>query len=452
MADVADTIVALATAPGPGARAIIRLSGPDAHAIASAALDEPLPAARGLARLRRQIRLRAIDRLLRAEIYLWVAPRSYTGQDLVELHVISSPPLVQAAIAELLAAGARAAGPGEFTLRAFLAGKVDLASAEAVLGVIAARNRDELRRALTQMAGGTTEPLDRLRHDLLDLLADIEAGLDFADEDIRFIGSRELLDRLTRAMAQITVARRHFDRRSLADQPFRVAFAGKPNAGKSSLVNALADRNAALVAAEAGTTRDYVVVCVSWQDTTLELIDTAGLLDGSTMIETQAQELAGREKNASDLIVHCLDASAGPPAGSLEEAGRAGASVPVKDDDAGRVLLVATKCDIAAAPPGRLPTSSVTGAGVGKLREILAARAHDLSRAGLSESFGRCGRHLDLCLEHLRRSHSLVLFEDPMEILALELRSALDELGHVVGAVYTDDLLDRIFSRFCIGK
>jgi tRNA modification GTPase len=452
MAEVLDTIVALATPAGAGARAIIRLSGGDARAITSAAVDAPLPAVSAPTRLRRQIKLRAIDRLLPAEIYIWVAPRSYSGQDLVELHVISSPPLLQAAIGELLAAGARAARPGEFTLRAFLAGKLDLARAEAVLGVIAARNRDELRTALNQMAGGTTAPLDRLRHDLLDLLADIEAGLDFAEEDIRFIDVRELLDRLTRAMAQITVARRHFDQRSLADQPFRIAFIGNPNAGKSSLVNALANGDVAMVSADPGTTRDYVVVSVSWQDTHLELIDTAGFAEGFNMIEKQAQELAGREQDDADLIVHCLDASAGAPFVSLAPVARSAAIAHDMEDDSGRILLVATKCDIAPAPPGRLPTSSVTGAGVSKLREILVGRAHELLRPGLSESFGRCGRHLDLCLEHLRRSHSLVLFEDPMEILALELRSALDELGQVVGAVYTDDLLDRIFSRFCIGK
>src|SRR5262249_6921487 len=136
MAEVADTIVAPATASGAGARAIIRLSGPDARAIGSAVLDDGLPAVSKPGHLRRQIKLRAIDRLLPADLYIWVAPHSYTGQDLVELHVISSPPLVQAAIAELLAAGARAARPGEFTLRAFLAGKLDLARAEAVLGVI----------------------------------------------------------------------------------------------------------------------------------------------------------------------------------------------------------------------------------------------------------------------------------------------------------------------------
>jgi tRNA modification GTPase len=445
MAEVADTIVALATAAGAGARAIIRLSGPDARAIASATLDEQLPAVSEATQLRRQIRLRAIERLLPAEIYVWVAPRSYTGQDLIELHLISSPPLVQAVIAELLAAGARAARPGEFTLRAFLAGKLDLARAEAVLGVIAARDRDELRKALTQMAGGTTEPLDRLRHDLLNLLADIEAGLDFAEEDIRFIDSRQLLDRLTRAMAQITLARRHFDQRSLVDQPLRVAFTGDPNVGKSSLVNALADRKVALVGAEPGTTRDYVAVSVRWQDAQLELIDTAGLANALNVIEAEAQELAGRERDAADIVVHCLGPSTSETPTSLARIDRG-------LDCADQIVRVATKCDIAAAPPGRLATSSLTGAGVTKLREILVERAHELSRPGLSESFGRCGRHLDRCLEHLRRGHSLVLFEDPMEILALELRSALDELGQVVGAVYTDDLLDRIFSRFCIGK
>jgi tRNA modification GTPase len=301
------------------------------------------------------------------------------------------------------------------------------------------------------MAGGTTEPLDRLRHDLLDLLADIEAGLDFAEEDIRFVDSRELLERLTRAMAQITLTRRHFDQRSLADQPFRVAFTGAPNAGKSSLVNALADRSAAMVGPNPGTTRDYVAVSVCWQNTHLELIDTAGLASAVDPIDAQAQELGSREKDAADIIVHCLDASASVPAALPPQvAPSAPGSYGDKDDLCH--LLVATKCDIAALPTGRLPTSSVTGAGVSELREILLGCAHDRSGPGLSESFGRCGRHLDLCLEHLRRSHSLVLFEDPMEILALELRSALDELGQVVGAVYTDDLLDRIFSRFCIGK
>src|SRR5262249_58956457 len=201
----------------------------------------------------------------------------------------------------------------ESTLRAFLAGKLDLARAEAVLGVIAAQDRDELRRALGQMAGGTTEPLDQLRRDLLDLLADIEAGLDFVEEDIRFIDSRQLLDRLTRAMAQITVARRHFDQRSLAHQPFRVAFTGDPNAGKSSLVNALANQKVAMVSADPGTTRDYVVVSVHWQDAHLELIDTAGLAHGMNVIETEAQELAGRESASADIIVHCLDSSAPAP-------------------------------------------------------------------------------------------------------------------------------------------
>jgi tRNA modification GTPase len=448
MAEVTDTIVAPATPEGAGARAIIRLSGALARAIAAAILDKPFTAVSGPTRLHRNIKLRAIDRLLPTEIYIWVAPRSYTGQDLVELHIVSSPPLVQAVISELLAAGARAARPGEFTLRGFLAGKLDLARAEAVLGVIAARDRDELRRALTQMAGGTTQPLDRLREDLLNLLADIEAGLDFAEEGIRFIDSRELLDRLTRAMAQVTVARRHFDQRSLADQPCRVVFTGAANAGKSSLVNALADRSAALVGPDPGTTRDYVAVSVSWQGMHLQLIDTAGLNRNVRGIEAQAQELGHREKDAADIIVHCLD----PSSTSRTEASPWPGDGYLGSHDGARTVLVATKCDIVAPPSGRLPTSSMTGAGIGQLRELLVGRAHELSRPGLSESFGRCGRHLDLCLENLRRSHSLVLFENPMEILALEVRSALDELGQVVGAVYTDDLLERIFSRFCIGK
>src|ERR687883_157721 len=204
-----DTIVALASAPGPGGRAIVRLRGPSARAAVGAlfrAPELPDPAHRSL--IEGEVALPGVGAALPATLYVWPGPRSYTGQDMAELHVLSSPPLVELLVAELLRAGARAARPGEFTLRAFLAGKLDLTRAEAVRGVIEAGSRAELRQALGQLAGGVAPPLQELRDDLLNLLADVEAGLDFSDEDITLVGEDELLKRLGKALAHVTLLRR----------------------------------------------------------------------------------------------------------------------------------------------------------------------------------------------------------------------------------------------------
>jgi tRNA modification GTPase len=209
--DLADTIVARASAAGLGARAIVRLSGPESLRIAQSLFTSPA----GIDPARRRlysggIRLPNVAAALPGDLVFWPAPRSYTGQEMVELHVANAPPLVDLLVAELLNAGARAARPGEFTLRAFLAGKRDLPRAEAVQAVVSAGSRDELTHALEQLAGGITRPLGGLREDLLNLLADVEAGLDFADEDIQFAGQRDVLLRLTNGMAQLTkIGRAH---------------------------------------------------------------------------------------------------------------------------------------------------------------------------------------------------------------------------------------------------
>src|SRR5207248_8108480 len=176
---------------------------------------------------------------LPADLYVFPAPHTYTGQHVAELHAPGCPPLIELLVAELLKAGARAARPGEFTLRAFLAGKLDLTRAEAVRGVIEAGSRDELAQALAQLAGGVARPLQELRDDLLNLLADVEAGLDFADEDIRFVDEDELLKRLGKGLALVMLAQKQLRERSVSGRAFRVVLAGRPNARKSSLFNAL---------------------------------------------------------------------------------------------------------------------------------------------------------------------------------------------------------------------
>jgi tRNA modification GTPase len=378
---------------------------------------------------------------LPADLHFWPAPRTYTGQDLAELHVLSSPPLVELLAACLLRAGARAAGPGEFTLRAFLSGKLDLTRAEAVQGVIEASNRADLRQALGQMAGGLGRPLLELREDLLNLLADTEAALDFADEDLEFVGQDETLLRLGRALAIVTVAGKQLEGRSLAGRAFRVVLAGQPNAGKSSLFNALSGADA-LVSGEPCTTRDYLARELDVEGVRVELIDTPGTQSPHDEIEEQAQSLGGEQVAGCDLVLLCVPAA---------EASRLpGETLETREGQA--MLRVATMCDLESPPEGWLPTSALTGAGLGKLKEQLARLGKEQAQPALAPSRSRCRHHVESCLGHLRRAHALVLYGDPPELLALELREALEQLGAMVGAVYTEDLLDRIFSRFCVGK
>jgi tRNA modification GTPase len=435
-----DTIVALSSAAGPGARAIVRLSGPAAWTV-SAAVCRYADARPAQRRLLEGRMLLPGTTPLAADIYFWPGPRSYTGQDVAELHTISCPPLIDLLGAELLKAGARAAQPGEFTLRAFLSGKLDLPRAEAVLGVIEAGSRDELTQALKQLAGGVTQPLQGLRDDLLNLLADLEAGLDFADEDISFVGRDDLLLRLGKGLAQVTLLQKQLDQRAVSGRPCRAVLVGRPNAGKSSLFNALSG-GAALVSPQPGTTRDYLLRRLDIHGMTLELVDTAGWQDGGDGIAVQAQGLGREQGTQADVLLLCLEAGQVPGGEERNLLARSG----------GHVLGVATKCDQGTPLPGLIATSAVTGAGLDELRSTLAERVRRRSEAPLAPSLSRCRHHVQACLKHLRSAHEMTLFEEPPELLALELRGALDELGAMVGAVYTDDLLDRIFSRFCIGK
>jgi tRNA modification GTPase len=361
---------------------------------------------------------------------------------MAELHFVSSPPLVELVVSQLLAAGARAAEPGEFTLRAFMAGKLDLTRAEAVLAVIEAGTRDELKRALAQLAGGVARPVQELREDLLNLLADVEAGLDFTTEDIQFVGQRELLDRISKGLALVTILRRQLDQRAAGSKAFRVVLAGRPNAGKSSLLNALAGKSAALVSPLPGTTRDYLLHRLEIAGAAVELIDTAGWQPANGSVEKQAQSLAHDQTVQADLVLLCLEAGK-----KVNDAERKW--LEQKDQ---HVVALATKCDLAPAEHGMLATSALTGAGLDALRKMLGERARAHSHPALAPSLSRCRHHVEAALQHLRQAHAVALNEEPPELLALELRSALEDLGAMAGAVYTEDLLDRIFSRFCIGK
>jgi len=448
-----DTIVAVSSASGPATRAIVRVSGPNTRGVVEGIFHASAASEAGRYLVPGFLRLSGVHSPLPATLYFFAGPRSYTGQDTAELHTIGSPSLVERLVVDLLNAGARPAQAGEFTLRAFLAGKKNLPQAEAVHAVIAADTDADLKAALTQLAGGVTQPLEVLRDDLLNLLADTEAALDFADEDIQFVGQAETRTRLDAALNQLEALLHQLDDRTVSGRAIRVALVGLPNAGKSSLFNALAGGDA-LVSAVPGTTRDYLTAKLDLDGTRVELIDTAGWQASTDTIEEQAQRLGHDATTGADVILWC-DADANF---SEADATRLEATGAV-------VLRVRTKCDLVEnwlnnlASGGRKPSESsplavsvVSPTGTDSLRVALADCVQSLARPALAPSQSRCRHHVAACADHLRAAREFTAHDGLPELAASAMRAALDQLGEVTGAVYTNDLLDRIFSRFCIGK
>ena len=453
---VDDTIVAIASPPGGAVRGVIRVSGPGTIACLSGCfrtVDSPgLHALRAATRVSGQLRLPAPIDALACHLYLWPSARSYTRQPSAELHLIGSPPLLEASLHVLCEQGARLAQPGEFTLRAFLAGRVDLTQAEAVLGVIDAENSRELNVALTQLAGGLSSRLMQLRDNLLDLLAHIEAGLDFVDEDIEFVRDEEIDDQLDLALTVVRDLLTQLAVRGDSSLEPRIVLRGEPNVGKSSLLNALVRTEAALVSPLAGTTRDYVSCPFHWHQVAGILVDTPGYEDSSPCdpLARAAQQAAAQQARQAHLEILCLDATR-----PLQERERQVLAVgsPVER------LVAWTKADLVTdrRDIGRdaVFTSSVTGEGLETLRLLVADRVGGRSAAAVgavASTAVRCRESLHNAEIRLQSARRLVAHRGGEELVAVELRDALDQLGQVVGAVYTDDILDRIFGRFCIGK
>jgi len=446
-----DTIAAIASPAGGAARGIVRLSGPQVLAVLARCFEpsDQLPTATRATAFAGSLLLASDSRRLPVSLYLWPTERSYTRQPLAELHTIGSPPLLAGALASLCAAGARLAEPGEFTLRAFLAGRLDLTQAEAVLGVIDADSQIALAGALAQLAGGLARPLAGLHESLLDLLAHLEAGLDFVEEDIEFVSRDEVGRQLAAADQAVHALLARMDARTDAIDRPRVVLTGSPNVGKSSLFNALC-RGQALVSDQPGTTRDYLTAEFDLDGVRVQLVDTAGLGSESPAhpIQHAAQAAGQAQSKQADLTLLCLDATRPMNPRELQE---------LRAPRANR-LIVLTKCD----SPRRLPipadsisTSSVTGSGLEHLRRGVRSALDSSSNASNSTVAGtaaRCRQSLLSAAEALRTAAEVNSAARGEELVAAELRRALDEIGKVVGVVYTDDILDRIFSRFCIGK
>ncbi|MDZ4817729.1 MAG: GTPase, partial [Planctomycetota bacterium] len=410
------------------------------------------------------VRCVAVGRLaIPVDAYVWPTDRSYTRQPLVELHTVGSPALVEHLLQLTCQHGARLAGAGEFTLRAFLSGRIDLPQAEAVLGVIDSADRQSLDTALAQLAGGLSIPLQALREELLNLLADLEAGLDFVEEDIQFVTPAALNSRLESAVQLLTRLSEQLTSRGDSAATVRVVLVGMANVGKSSLFNALIDQSSALVSPIAGTTRDYLTCRLQWSGVTVELVDTAGIepvTPSAADIRTVSAETSGihhaaqhktaQQSSQADLRILCLDSSRRQNTWESQQLDRADQ------------FFVWTKCDAAQSvmhaaqnvpQTAGLRTSAVTGEGLAELRKAIVQKMSEQSHSSAVESTVlRCRDSLTLARDCLARAVQLAADRAGEELVAAEIRAALAELGKVVGAVYTNDLLDRIFSRFCIGK
>lgn len=478
-----DTIAAIASPPGAAPRGILRISGPHAIGCAEAVFrpddgETSLAALRWATAVAGRFHVLGLRAALPGEVFVWPGPRSYTGQTVVEFHTLGSPPLLQALLRAVCESGARPAGPGEFTLRAFLKGRIDLTQAEAVAGVIDAADPAQLDVALAQLAGGLAQPLAQLRAGLVDLLADLEAGLDFPDEDLPFLDHRHLLASLATMTQSVGRLQARMESRTLVAELPRVVLVGLPNAGKSRLFNALTGARA-LVCDLPGTTRDYLTARLDLDGSGCLLIDTAGheepLLkppqparaasqDGvadrfrdeletpgtgpDTDLHRAAMAMTEDQHRGADLELWCLDASCE----------RTDAERSQLDRHEDRRLVVFTKVDatIVLAPElaaRGLATSSVTGAGLDALRRAIRERLASLSTAtAVSGTSARCRDALRRAGESLRRATGLAQEGRPEELLAAEIRTALDEIGQVAGHVYTEDVLEVIFGRFCVGK
>lgn len=476
-----DTICAIASGNGAALRGIVRLSGPQAIEIAES-ISRPIRRNLNDSSSLRNTPAAAIEyqaselylgeRLgwVEADTYWWRTARSYTGQTAVEFHLLGSLPLLERLLVECCSGGARIAQPGEFTLRAFLAGRMDLSQAEAVLGVINARGEFELHRALDQLAGGLAKPIAKIRADLINALAHLEAGLDFVDEDIEFISAAELENLLRISLTQIETLQKQIDSRNVSQGTPKIVLVGRPNAGKSSIFNALIQRDTAIVSSQRGTTRDYVAAALQWATMEMELVDTAGLDDSlHSEIDIESQLRTRRQMEEATLVIHVIDGSAEVD-NELAFLKSSTASV-----DWDRKLIVVNKLDVVGnelvqkwleylgkklAPEAYescVFVSALANIGIDDLKEKVAERIQRLTSdegmGMLPNTAQRCKDSLERCADALNGAiHMTKGGYVREELIAAEIRLAMEELGWIAGEVYTDDLLDRIFSQFCIGK
>ncbi len=464
--DLQRTIVAVSSGLAPSHRSIIRLSGSATsnilrNALTSAAssacdrIDKFLSSDRPISD-EFPCSLSWPGRSIVTRIYYWPDSRCFTGEPSAEVHLLGSLPIVESLLKRLVDLGAQPAHRGEFTLRSFLAGKLDLTQAEGVLGVIEAQGSEQLHTALEFLGGNLSRPVRELRVELLELVAHLEAGLDFVEEDIEFISDEMLAEHLSSIAIRLSTIAHRLDTRGSGNKRRQIVLVGLPNAGKSSLFNALLGSERAIVAEQAGTTRDAIAETLLIANMPIELVDTAGieLIDGDSPRQL-AQSVVAQRLAQADLILYCVDLSnqfeVEQNSEHFQRCIAAGAPV----------VIVGTKCDLAsvgsiATLPIDISVSARLPVSIDVLKEkltvALACSAHDSQSDAMHRAAIRSKSAIDSAIESIQRARQLTLDKWGEELVAAELRISLDELAAVIGEIHTEDILGEIFSRFCIGK
>ncbi len=445
MTPAQDTIVAIATAPGAGGVGIVRLSGPAAQAMAKILCARSLSPRRAY-----HVRFRDADggTIDDGVALSFPGPASFTGEDVVELQAHGSPVVLQQLVARACALGARMARPGEFSERAFLNHKLDLAQAEAIADLIVAADARAARAARRSLDGVFSGRVDGIGQSLLALRVHVEAAIDFADESIDTLGGEQVRARLADAEQRLATLLVDAERGRKLRDGVHAVIVGPPNAGKSSLLNALAGSDRAIVTDVAGTTRDTLRETIRLDGLELHLVDTAGLRDGGDAIEREGMRRARAELARADVALAVVDAR--DP--------RAGRTALADGPDGVATLWIHNKADLLDnVPPDeedRVYVSAALGFGLDRLHGRLRALAGGSASEGGDGEFSARARHVDAL--HRAATHASMAGDqlrlEQLELAAEELRLAHDALGEITGRVSADDMLGHIFSTFCIGK
>ncbi|MBT9456742.1 MAG: tRNA uridine-5-carboxymethylaminomethyl(34) synthesis GTPase MnmE [Burkholderiaceae bacterium] len=449
-----DPIAAIATAPGRGAVGIVRASGKDLGPLVDALCGRSLKAREATYLPFLAAGGQAIDQGL---ALLFPAPHSYTGETVLELQAHGGPVVLQLLLARCLEVGRdlglRLAEPGEFTQRAFMNGKLDLAQAEAVSDLIDASTEAAARSASRALGGAMSAEVGELRDALIKLRLLVEATLDFPEEEIDFLQQADALGQLARLMARLDAVLDRTRQGALLREGIKVVLAGQPNVGKSSLLNALAGAELAIVTAIPGTTRDKVSQTIQIEGVPLHVIDTAGLRDAHDEVERIGVARSWDAIADADVILFLRDLTRiGEPAYDADDE-----AIALRIGQGSRVLQVFNKADAVpglALPEGALSLSAKTSAGIADLRlRLLQQVGWHATPEGVYIARQRHVSALQRTREHLDLAQDMATLPVPaLDLLAEELRLAHDALGEITGAFTPDDLLGEIFSRFCIGK
>ena len=451
-----ETIVAIATPPGRGGIGIVRLSGPEATRIAEPMLRLRNPLSHAQARFADLLDLDTQEKLDEAVVTFFAAPHSYTGEDVLEIAAHGSPVVLETLVRQALRCGARLAAPGEFTQRAFLGGRIDLTQAEAVHDLIEAQTLYQARVAAQQLHGALSRRIKPIKEGLVALIALLEAGIDFAEDDVDVLPSAEIQSRIEEIRGLLQPVADSFARGRIVQAGLMLAIVGRPNAGKSSLFNRIVQRERAIVTATPGTTRDLVTERVSLGGIPVELVDTAGMREASDEAEQIGVRKSREALAEADMVLLVLDATASPGQEELELL----ATLAQR-----RALVVVNKSDLAHPSAAMeealgglgLPvvhTSALSGEGVAELKHKMLALVGDRTaetESGMLTSM-RQYQAVTETLESLGAASAAAGQNIPHEMVLLDLYGGLRHLDSLTGETTSDDILNLIFSTFCIGK